>query len=428
MKTLFKHARILNLNQEKGYIKGCVEVTDNIITYVGEDEPKNTYDRVIDVDNNILMPGFVNAHAHTPMVLLRGIKDDCSLQEWLFDGIEPLEEQMTEEDVYWGEMLGIAEYVRNGITSIEDRYFHYGAMCDAITKAGIRARVGIGCRIHGKNSGNCYDNMNEIYNLIRSKTNSNLVNVVCSAHSIYVEDEEIFFDILKFANDNNLPLAIHLSETLKEVGDCTLEHNQMTPPAYLESLGFLDRECLCYHCTHMDKDDLQILADYDVGVVTCPSSNIKLASGIAPVYAMQNKGLNIAIGTDGASSNNSLDMLKEMFLVATLSKVSLYDACVVSAKEVVEMATINGAKALGINSGEIEVGKNADIILVGTKEPHMQPDKNIISNIVYSARGNDVYLTMVAGKILYENGNYNIGEDIEEIYKKANEIRNRLEN
>ena len=234
--------------------------------------------------------------------------------------------------------------------------------------------------------------------------------------------------MLKFANDNNLPLSVHLSETLKEVGDCTLEHNQMTPPAYLESLGYLDRECLCYHCVHMDKDDLQILADYGASVATCPSSNIKLASGIAPIYAMQNKGLNIAIGTDGASSNNCLDMFKEMFLVATLSKVSLYDASVVSAKEVLEMATLNGAKALGVNSGEIAVGKNADIILVNTKEPHMQPDTNVVSNLVYSAKGSDVYFTMVNGKILYENGTYNIGESIEEIYKKANEIRNRLDN
>lgn len=423
LKTLFKNAKILNLNEEIGYIKGCVEVTDNIITYVGKNVPKCAYDRIIDVQDNILMPGFVNAHAHTPMTLLRGVKDNYSSQDWL-----SLEEQITEEDVYWGEMLGIAEYVRNGITSIEDRYFHLGAMSDAIAKSGIRARIGIGCKIHGKKSTDSYANMNETYRLIKSKTNPNLVSVVCSAHSLYAEDEENFFDILKFSNDYNLPLSIHLSETLKEVGDCTLKHNQMTPPAYLESLGYLDRECLCYNCIHMDKDDLQILADYSASVATCPSSNIKLANGIAPVYAMQNKGLNIAIGTDGAASNNSLDMFKEMFLVATLSKVSLYDSSVVSAREVIEMATLNGAKALGINSGEIAVGKNADIILVSTKEPHMQPDKNIISNLVYSARGNDVYLTMVAGKILYENGKYNIGEKIEEICKKANEIRNRLEN
>ena len=223
-----------------------------------------------------------------------------------------------------------------------------------------------------------------------------------------------------------MPLSVHLSETLKEVGDCTQAKKGLTPPAYLESLGYLDRECLCYHCVHMDKDDLQILADYGASVATCPSSNIKLASGIAPVFAMQNKGLNIAIGTDGPASNNCLDMFKEMFLVATLSKVSLYDSSVVKASEVLQMATINGANALGVNSGEIKVGKNADIILVNTHSPHMQPENNLVSNLVYSARGSDVYLTMIGGKIKYYNGEYFIGEDIENIYKKANEIACRL--
>ncbi|MBO7526682.1 MAG: amidohydrolase, partial [Clostridia bacterium] len=395
MKILFKNARILNLENNNGYINGCVVVDDDIISYVGNNAPNCKYDRVIDVKNNILMPGFVNAHSHTAMSILRGVKDDVPLQEWLMDGVVVIEEKFTDQDVYWGQMLGMAEYARNGITSFEENYFLYEGLTKAISKAKYRVRIGVGPRIDDKNNSDYIKNLSDANEIILKNTNPKLVNRVVYAHSVYTISEDNFYSMLEFAKNEDLPLSIHLSETLKEVGDCTEKNNGLTPPAYLESLGYFDRKCLCYHCVHMDKDDLQILSDYDVGVVTCPSSNIKLASGIAPIYAMQNKGLNIAIGTDGAASNNSLDMFKEMFLVATLSKVSLYDASVVSARDVLKMATENGAKALGFNSGKIEVGKNADIILINTNSPHMQPDENIISNLVYSANGSDVYLTMI---------------------------------
>lgn len=428
MKTLFKNAKVLQFTDGDAHIFDLyVAVDGNIISYVGESLPSGKFDQIIDVDGNILMPGFVNAHAHSAMSLLRGAKDDCVLNEWLFDGVVPMEERMTASDVYWGQMLAVAEYVRNGITSIEENYFLYDGICDALKKSGMRARIGIGPRINDKACKNTYKYLKGIYDVINKKTDKHLVSSVCYAHSIYTLSEDVFTDMLKFAGDFNLQVTIHLSETLKEVGDCTAKNNGLTPPAYLETLGFLDKPCVCYHCVHMDKDDLQILADYDAGVVTCPSSNIKLASGIAPVYAMQNKGLKIAIGTDGAASNNSLDMFKEMFLVATLSKVSLYDSSVVSAGEVLQMATVNGAELLGINSGEIKVGKNADIILVSVNEPHMKPKANLISNLVYSARGSDVYFTMIGGKVVYNSGTYNIGEDIETIYKQAEEIRKKLE-
>ena len=423
MKILFKNAKILIENN--AIISGEVVVADNLIEYVGNKAPKGEYDRVIDVMQNLLMPGFVNAHAHSAMTLLRGVKDDVVLDEWLNEGIVPLEQKMTDEDIYWGQMLGMAEYARNGITCFDEGYSHFSGMIKAINNAGYRARIGIGPGMCDDKFDSCYDKLKKDYNYIKNNTNPKLVNIVGFAHAIYSVSEDEIYSMLKFANENNIPLIIHLIETIKEVGDCTTKHKGLTPPAYLESLGYFDRECLCYHCVHMDKDDLQILADYNVNVATCPSSNIKLADGIAPIYAMQNKGINIAIGTDGAASNNCLDMFKEMFLVATLSKVSLYDASVVNASEVLNMATINGAKALGVNSGEIKIGKNADIILVNLNTPNMQPCENIISN---SANGSNVYLTMVAGKIVYENEKYNIGEDIDLIYKKVNEIRKRLQN
>lgn len=427
MITIFKNAKVLDLTLEKGYYNGYVVVENDIITYEGESAPKIKADKEVDVKGNLLMPGFVNTHAHTAMTILRGIKDDASLQDWLFENVVPREGKLTNEDVYWGQMLGIAEYVRNGITAMEENYFNFDGMTKAIAKTGIRARVSVGAKIGTPDGYDCYADLKSQYDIIKANTNENLVKVSCFAHAIYTTSEEKFYDILRFAKDYNLPLGIHLAETLKEVGDCTQEHKGLTPAGYLESLGYLDRPCLCAHCVHMDKDDLQILADYGASVSTCPSSNIKLASGIAPVYAMQNKGINVTIGTDGVASNNSLDMFKEMFLVATLSKVSLYDPAVVNAREVLQMATINGAKAMGLNSGEIKAGKNADIILVNLTEPHMQPCDNIISNLVYSAKGSDVYFTMVGGNVLYDNGKYNLGQDIQTIYDKVNEIRKRIE-
>ena len=269
--------------------------------------------------------------------------------------------------------------------------------------------------------------MKKEYEIINQYEKNGLIKSNCFIHSIYTTTDELISECVDFTAKHNIPLSIHLCETLKEVGDCTVKNNGETPPQYLEDLGFFDRyNTLCYHCVHMDKDDLQILADYNSSVSTCPSSNIKLASGIAPIYAMQNKGLNITIGTDGVASNNSLDMFKEMFLVATLSKVNIYNAEVVSASDVLKMATINGAKALGFNSGEIKVGKLADIILIDINKPHYYPQQNLISNLVYAGKSSDVYLTMINGKIKYYNGEYFIGEEKEKIYDEVIKIRERI--
>ncbi len=421
MKTLFKNALVFNANYDQSFKNQCVLVENNLIVKVQEQIKDCEADKIIDCKNNVLMPGFVNAHAHSPMTLLRGLCDDENLQTWLFDNMLVAEKKLTEEDIYWGQMLAIAEYVKGGITCVEEMYFFNNKVIEADRKANFRSRVGLASELHLLQS--CFEEKD--YN------NSNaLVKPSVSVHSIYTEDEKSIEGFLDVSTQTNLNRAIHLSETLVEVGDCTVQHNQKTPPQYLEDLGFFDKKTLCFHCVHMDKDDLQILADYDVSVATCPSSNIKLASGIAPIYAMQTKGLNITIGTDGAASNNSLDMFKEMFLVATLSKVNIYNSEVVKAKEVLEMATINGAKALDFNCGEIAEGKLADLFLLDITAPHFMPNNcynTLLSHLVYSAKSSDVYLTMIDGKIVYDNGKFNIGEDIETIYKKVNEIRKRIQ-
>lgn len=238
MKILFKNAIVIDLNCPNGFFNGCVEVTDNIITNVSHEIQGKDYDQIIDVDKNVLMPGFVNCHAHTPMTLLRSVKDDCNLQEWLYDNILPMESKLTNEDVYWGQMLGIAEYVKNGITAIEENYFCYDGLTRAINKSGIRARIGMGPQVNTNEKYDCYKDLTNIYNTIKQNTQDDLVNAVCYAHSIYALNEKKFYDLLKFANEHDLPLSIHLSETLQEVGECTQKYNGLTPPGFLEKIGF----------------------------------------------------------------------------------------------------------------------------------------------------------------------------------------------
>lgn len=422
MRILFKNAKILDL--ENGvFMNGAVEIENEIITNVGKFNLSPNYDREIDCLGNILMPGFVNTHCHTPMTLLRSFKDDATLNEWLFDNILPAEGKLSPSDVYWGQYLGIMESVRAGITTFEEGYFHNPAVCKAIEKSGIRARIGLGPAMRKMN----ITNIEYMGNEAKIIKNNSLIKPVCFVHSIYTINQQAIEESIEFTNQANMPLSIHLAETEKEVLDCKKERNK-TPVEYLNELGFFNKQCLCYHSIHLNDSDINILKEKNVSVTTCPSSNIKLASGIAPIYELQQKGINITIGTDGVASNNSLDMFKEMFLVATLSKVSINRTDVVSALDVLKMATINGAKALGFNSGEIKTGKQADIILIDINQPHYYPQDDLISHLVYAGKSSDVYLTMVNGKILYENGKYNIGETPTDIYNNCNEIRKKLKN
>lgn len=418
MKYLFKNANILSGEE---VVFGNVVVEGDKIIYVGKNLPnEKKFDEVIDVNGNLLMSGFINAHCHTPSTILRGISDDKPLEEWLED-IIPKERALSDEDIYWSTMLGIMEYVRGGITGVEEDFSRLEAVVKAYKTAGMRARVAIGFpNVAQKKEDMPLDKQ---LKLVQDAG----LNAVCFAHSVYGTNEENFEKLITFATKNNLPVSTHMSETLTEVGDCTVKNNDLSPPQLLEDMGFFDRNATVFHAVHCDKDDLDILSTYDVNMVSCPASNLKLASGIAPVYAATQKGINVALGTDGAYSNNSYDMFKEMFLVATLNKAVLYSADILPAIEVIKMATQNGAKALGFEKvGDIQEGNFADLILVDLSGAHHQPVNNIISNLVYSAKSTDVYFTMAGGKVLYDNGKYNIGENPEKIYEKALKIKQKL--
>ena len=418
MKYLFKNANILSGEE---VIFGNVVVDENKIVYVGKNLPnEKKFDEVIDVNQNLLMSGFINAHCHTPSTVLRGISDDKPLEEWLED-IIPKERALSDDDIYWSTMLGIMEYVRGGITGVEEDFGRLVPVVKAHKTSGLRARISIGFpNVAQKKEDMPLDKQLEVVQEAG-------LSAVCFAHSVYGTSEENFEKLITFAKQNGLPVSTHMSETLTEVGDCTVKNNDLSPPQLLEDYGFFDRQATVFHAVHCDKDDLDILANYDINIVSCPASNLKLASGIAPIYAASQKGINVALGTDGAYSNNSYDMFKEMFLAATLNKAALYKADILPAHKVVQMATKNGAKALGFeNVGDIKEGNFADLILVDFTGVHHQPVNNIISNLVYSAKVTDVYLTMANGKILYHNGKYNIGESPEKIYEKVTKIKNKL--
>lgn len=414
MNVKFINARILGeVDLKQLYIKGnIIHKISNIIQ-----EPA---DRVIDLKGKLLMSGFVNAHCHNPMTLLRGIKDDVNLQTWLFDYMFPNEAKLSKEDLYYGELLGIAESIRSGITCIEENYFSCQGNIEAIKKSKIRARFGITTERESD------DFVKDFDECLISLKDSNLIVPSIFIHSIYTTSEQEIMEQTAYAKAHNLPVSIHLSETLEEVGECMTKHNQ-TPVEYLESLGFFDRPATAYHCVHMDKDDVKILADYNVNVVTCPSSNLKLGSGIAPVHTFLENGINVALGTDGPASNNSLDMFKEMYLCSCLQKAHFYDSSVVSASQTLKIATENGAKMMGFKSGIIKEGYLADLIVVDINKLHYYPCDNMESNLVYAGRADDVVLTMVNGEILYENGKFNLGFDLDYVIKKCFEIRKRLE-
>ncbi len=421
VKIKFINALVLNLDEKPFLSKKQVLVDGKTIVSISE-KISTVADRVIDVKENILMGGFANAHAHNAMTLFRGFKSEVDFQSWLFDYIIPLEKKLSGEDVFWSEMLGIAEGLASGVTAFEECYFHLSYVLKAIKKAKVRARVGIEI-MQGRES--AFD-LNEKIKLFDK--NDDLIKPIVYPHSIYSLSENELSEAITFAAKNNLPISTHLSETLEEVGKCAVANNGKSPVAYLEDLGFFDRDATLYHCVHLDKFDAQILQKYNVNIVTCPSSNLKLANGIAPLSMFLNNDINVAIGTDGAASNDSVDMFKEMFLTSNLQKAILYDPQVMKINEVLKMATENGYRALNFEKcGKIKQGYNADLILVDVQGIHHQPQNDLLSNLIYSAKSTDVYLTMVNGKILYENGKFDIGENIETIISKCKEIKNRLQ-
>lgn len=432
MNIRFYNARVLvqDQNQKFQVINGEVWVEGNKIIYVGDGSDadkvikKNEviiWQREVDVKKNLLMPGFKNAHTHTAMTFLRSYADDVPLQVWLNDHIFPKEAMLKEEEAYYLNILGIMEYLTSGITSGFDMYLYPYATAKAAVDTGFRTVITSGLN----NFSSSIEEVEEQCHKINEM--SDLVSFVPGFHAEYTCSKELLTDLANLANKLHLPVWTHNSETALEVKECK-ERWGMSPTKFTDSLGMYEYGGGGYHCIWMDDTDYEIFKKHNMSMITCPASNAKLNDGVAPLKKFFDEGINVGIGTDGPSSNNCLDMFREMFLASGLSKLKEKDANSISAEDILRMAISGGAKAMCLDDCDsIAVGKKADIIMIDLQQPNMQPINNIVKNIVYSGSKVNVKMTMVDGNILYEDYKFNIGFDPIEIYEKANRIIGRMD-
>jgi 5-methylthioadenosine/S-adenosylhomocysteine deaminase len=421
MSILFKDARILSMVDGEALKQGDLVVDGSTISYVGPKAPKAKYERVIDCHGNLLLPGFKDAHTHSAMSFARSLSDDLALHEWLFDKIFPLEAKIQPEDQYYLSKVSILEYLSSGITACFDMYYNPMEMAHAAVDMGFRS-VQLGTVTKYRES------VAEMEHAYRTINGSNpLVSYQMGFHAEYTATEEILQELSKAAHELHCPIYTHTSETPIEVEGCKQRHGGLTPTEYMESLGLFDYGGGGFHCVAFSKHDIEIYQKHHCSVISCPGSNSKLASGIAPLTDYVEAGLNLALGTDGPGSNNGLDFFWEMRLACVLQKLRSGKPEAFDGLLALKAATVGGAKAMQLKDCEtLSVGQQADLVMIDLMKPNMQPLNNIAKNVVYSGSKDDVALTMVAGKILYENGVFHVGEDIETIYQKAQEITDRL--
>ena len=433
MNVRFYNAKILCLKddakREYQIIEGELWVRGDSIAYIGDGRDTGSvlqpgevilWDREIDASGKLILSGFKNAHTHTAMTFLRSFADDLPLQSWLFDQVFPREGQLTEDDCYWLNILGIMEYLTSGITSNFDMYFFPPVDAKASADTGFRTVQTSGLN----NFGGTVELMEENYHIVNEM--SDLTSFIVGFHAEYTTSMELMEGVAKLAQKLKSPVFLHNSETKSEVEECIGRWSK-TPTQLTEDLGMYEYGGGGYHCVWMDDADFEIFKKRGLTAVTNPASNLKLASGIAPISRYLSEGISVAIGTDGPASNNCLDMFREMFLTTALAKVKDMDAAAVPANEVLYMATTAGARAMGLSDcDDLAVGKKADLVMIDLMQPNMQPENNLVKNLVYSGSKQNVTMTMVNGRILYEGGKFDIGFDPKEIYAKANAIIGRM--
>ncbi len=429
MNIRFYNAKILTLNERERFeiIEGELWVIGDRIVYVGDgadpvgvlrdlDRDMVLWEREMDCAGNLLMPGLKNAHAHTYMTFLRSFADDLPLDKWLYEMCFPREEQLTEENIRPFEQIGILEYVSGGITTSFDMCYFPPVFARVAADCGFRAVQVSGVNSFGGDPVVVEENYRKVNEM------SDLTSFFIGFHAEYTTKLELMEAIARLAEKYKSPVWMHNSETEKEVKECIGRYGK-TPTQLTDEMGMYTYGGGGFHCVWCDEEDIRIFKERGLTAVTCPASNIKLASGIMPLKRFYDEGVNLAIGTDGAASNNSLDLFKEMFLASTLAKVSENDAACIDADRILYMATTGGAQAMDLSDCDrLAAGKKADLILIDLAQPNMQPENNLIKNLVYAGNRENVILTMVDGRILYEDGAYHIGADPAEIYREANRI------
>lgn len=422
------HAWILTMREgEEKPISGEIWVEDGILTCVGQvssGKKMPKWDRQIDAKYNLVMPGFKNAHTHSAMTFLRSYADDLPLDQWLKNQVFPMEAKLTQEDAYHLCKLAIMEYLSSGITANFDMYFYPDDCLQASVDCGFRTvRCG---EINGTEQvlEEKLQYLEDTYSKWNKK--SPLISAQLGFHAEYTTCQVIMEGVSKLSRKYHAPVYMHNSETEKEVKECWKRHG-MSPTQLMETMGMFEYGGGGFHCVWLDEKDREIFRKRNLYVIACPGSNMKLASGIAPLSEYGDMGIPMALGTDGPASNNCLDMFREMFLATGLQKIRTRDAAAMDANKIIQMATVGGAKAMGLTQSDcLAKGKWADLIMVDLFTPNMQPRNHIVKNIVYSGSKSNIRMTMVAGKILYENGEYFIGEDPTTVYENANKIIQRM--
>ena len=417
---LIKNALILspNTNFEN---KQSILIKDNLIAEISSQIDESNASKIIDATGKIVIPGLINTHTHLSMTLFRGLADDLSLDSWLNDHIWPMEANLNGDFCYIGALLGAVELIKSGTTTFSDMYFYMEDVARAIDEAGIRAVLSYGMIDFGdeeKRKNEIKANL-ELFEACDGMADGR-IKVFFGPHSPYTASEELLIKVRELADEYNMGIHIHVSETQKEIEDVSSQKG-LRPFEYLDKIGFLGPDVVAAHSVWLSYNEIEIIKKNNVKISHNPCSNMKLASGVAPVSKLIENDICVSIGTDGASSNNNLDLIEELKTASLLQKVSTLDPKVLNSDEAIAMGTIKGAEALGLESeiGSIEVGKKADIVLIDTNSANMVPDSSSLSsNIIYSANGSNVDTTICDGKILMENKKLTILDE-EEIYAKA---------
>ena len=386
--------------------------------------------QLIDAKGKLVLPGFINGHTHVPMTLLRGLRDDVTLEEWLTKSIFPAEaKNVNEEFVRWGTRLAAAEQIRGGVTTFADMYYFEDAVAEETKAAGMRAVLGETILDFPAPDNKNNDAMLEYTEKFLKRWQGDpLIHAAAAPHSMYTCSQKTLQDTAALARRYNAPILIHVGETRKELNDSREKHGT-TPVQYLDKLGILGPDVLAAHCIFVDDTDRKVLAQRQVGCVHNPSSNMMLASGVAPVIEERAAGIAVGLGTDGpAGSNNDLNLMEEMDLAAKLQKITKMDPRALGAKTVVEMATIEGARALHMDKeiGSLEAGKKADVILIGLDAPNAVPVYDVYSQLAYALKGSDVETVIIGGRVVMRDKKL-LTVDESAAIAKARELKNKVE-
>lgn len=403
-------------------------IENDRISYIGDKHPEGYFGETYNGENKVVLPGFFNNHCHVPMTLLRGYGEGLPLHRWLAEKMFPFEAKLTGEDIYWGSLLGIAEMIKSGVVSFTDMYFEIEMMAQAVSESGIKVNLSHGLSYNSKKPSifelQGYKDTERLLD-IASRDKTGRLKIDIGLHAEYTSRESLVREVAHYARERNLIVHTHLSETQGEHDNCKLKYGK-TPAEYFAECGLFDQPTTAAHCVWVEDSDIEIIKSKGVVPVHCPSSNMKLGSGFAPIKQMIEAGIAVTIGTDGASSNNNLNMVEEIYLAAMINKGSTQDPEFMYPAQLLKLATINGARAQDREDcGSIKVGNKADLVIFDMDKPHLQPVFDELANILYSGQSDDICMTMIDGQIVYKDGEFKT-IDIEKVMHKAVGIKERI--